>query len=169
MSKFKEFIKKVAQSISRVFKSLTTVAKKSVSLAVKIVDKIKEFDTNNPGVADFLTGLTKTKADDRALAAVRAKLPEIFIKLRLVDTTLGLPDHEIIIAGIKELQKLEGIERNMMLNNLAIWITDAAADGEITWDELAMLPKWYYDNLKEDDVDTDIEDADGDGIPDSQQ
>lgn len=152
----KRFIKNVAKAISNLFKGLTKVAKKAVDLAVKVVNEIKNFDAENPQAINFITALIPGDVDDKIVAAVRAKLPKIMISLKLVDETLKLSDTEIIIAGIKELQKLKGIQRNITLNSLAILIADVAADGRITWDELSMLVKWYYDNVANKDVDTTI-------------
>lgn len=155
---FKTFISGIAQAVSKLFKNLTKVAKKSVDIAIKVVDEIKQFDAEHPEAVNLLTALIPGDADNRIAENIRAKLPEIMLKLKLVDETLELPDAQILIAGIKALQSMEGIYKNATLNSLAILITDAAADGKVTWDELALLPKWYYDNVAVEDVDTTIED-----------
>lgn len=153
----KSWFKEVGQVISRIFRMLTKASKKAVDVAIRVVDEIKSFDTAHPEAANLIAALIPGDVDDKIVAKIRAKLPEIMTKLRLADATLQLSDLEIILAGIKALQSLEGVYRKTALNSLAILITDVIADGKITWDELAMLPKWYYDNVADDDVDTDLD------------
>lgn len=156
----KSILHGIGQWIANIFKGMEPIAKKAVAIGVQVTNAIKEFDTNNPGVADIITKLIPGTADDKAAEAIRAKLPEIMVELKLVDATLGLTDpDEIVAAGIKAIQQLSGDYKSSFLNSLSIILTQVAADGKIDWDDAVYLGKWFYDHENVPEVDTSVEEA----------
>lgn len=165
----KNVLKDVGQWISRLFKKLLPAVKRAVDTAVKVTSAIKDFDTTNSGVVDIITKIIPGDTDDKVVAKVREKLPEVMLQLKLIDTTLNLTDpQEIVAAGIKTIQQMSGDYRSATLNSISIVLSMVAADGKLDWNDAVYLVKWYYDNVDNEDVDTSL-DSDGDGVPDKEE
>jgi len=154
----KKFFKMIGHFFSNLWHSLQPKLKQAVAIAVEVTNAIKEFDSEHPGAVDAITHLIPGKYDDAIVGRVREALPDIMIKLRLVQATEGLTDpNEIVKAGIAVLQSFDGMVKNTAYNSLVQFITDAAADGKLDWNDLAYLPKWLYDHDKDNEVDTTVE------------
>lgn len=154
----KKLFKIIVHALSLAWEWLKPIEKKAVSWAVEITNAVKEFDTEHPEAADIITKIIPGDIDDVIKERIRAALPDIMIKLRLIQATEGLTDPaEIVLAGAKVLQSFEGLVRNTAYNDFVIFLTDAAADGQIDWKDLAYLPKWKYDNDPDPEVDTAVE------------
>jgi len=154
----KSFLHGIGQFFANLFSKLEPVLKKAVAVGVTITDAIKNFDTAHPELTDIITKLTKGTGDDKAVALVREKLPDIMIELRLVDATLGLTDpDEIVAAGVKVIQQLSGDYKSAFLNSLSIIIAQVASDGKLDWDDAVYLLKWYYDHKDVEEVDTTVD------------
>lgn len=143
----KTFLQRIWESISHLFGGLLEIEKKAVHIGVQVVDAIKNFDTNNPIVADILTSIIPGTLDDDIKNKLREALPKIVIELRLVDAASGLTDpNEIMLAAVKVIQQLSGDYRSSFLNELSIIASEVASDGKLTWDDAAYILKWYYDH-----------------------
>ncbi len=154
----KSILRDIGQWISNIFKKFDPVAKKAVSIAVDIVDAIKNFDTATPFVGNLIAQLIPGDADDKIIAAIRAKLPQIVIELKLVDETLGLTDpEEIVLAAIKVIKQLDGDYKSSFLHSLAVILTQVAADGKIDWSDAIYVVQWFYDHKDDDEVDTTVD------------
>lgn len=117
--------------------------KDAIHIGVLVVENIKNF-VDSPS-ADILTVLIPGDTDDQVKNWLRAKLPDILIKLRLVDSTLGLTDPvEITAAAIKVLQDLDDDIKSAFLHDLAILIAQVAADGKLSWSDGVYILQWYY-------------------------
>lgn len=154
----KSFLHKIGQFFSNLFKSLTGIAKKAVAIGVEVTNAIKEFDALHPEAANLLTALIPGHVDDDIKNKIRAELPLIMVKLKLVDSALDKTDVEILLAGIQAIQDLTGSQRSVFLNSLSVLIAEVAADGEVDLDDLLYLQKWYYENAPKEDIDTNVED-----------
>ena len=142
----KSFFKKITSFFSKLFHSLLPELKEAVKFGVVLVNKIKEFDAAHPEVADVLTAIIPGDWDDKLKERVRAELPKILVELKLVDSTLGLSDNEIVLAGIKALTELSARAKAPFLNSLSQLIAQVAADGKLDWDDVVYLEKWVYDH-----------------------
>lgn len=148
-------LRDIGNWISKKWKSLTPIAKKAIGIAVDVTTAIKLFDTASPQIADIITRLIPGDKDDKAVALIRAKLPLVMLELKLVDETLGLTDpEEIVLAGIKVIQQMQGDYKWGTLNNLSIILARIAADGKLDWNDAVYLAKYFYDNDPNPDNDT---------------
>lgn len=153
----KSFLQSIAHFISRIWKDMTPIAKKSVAIAVSVVDAIKKFETDNPNIINFITSTIPGDVDEKIVAAIRAELPKAVVELKLIDATLGLTDpNEIVVAATKVIQQMSGDYKSATLNSLAIILTRVAADGKIDWADAVYLGKWFYDHKDNEEVDTTI-------------
>lgn len=156
----KSILHGIGQFFSTLWKRMQPGAKKAVDFAVNAVDNIKNFDASNGALTDIITHLIPGDADDKAVADVRAQLPEIMTSLKLVDATLGLTDpNEIVAAAVKTLQEVSGHYRVAFLNSLSMIIATVAADGKLDINDATYLLKWYYDHKDQAEVDTSIHEA----------
>lgn len=153
----KKFFKMIGHFFANLWNSLQPTLKQAVDIAVNVTNSIKEFDTAHPDAVNIIANIIPGTYDDAIVARVRAALPDIMLKLRLIKETEGLTDpNEIILAGVKVLQSFEGMVKNTAYNSLVQFITDAAADGKIDWNDLAYLPKWKYDHNPDPEINTDV-------------
>lgn len=145
----KSIIHAIGGFFAHLFAGLLPELKAAIHIGVTITDAIKNFDANNPSVADIITSIIPGNVDDKIKDTLREKLPQIVVELKLVDATLGLTDpNEIVAAAVKVLQQLSGDYRSAFLNSLSIIIAQVAADGKLDWNDAVYLLKWYYDHKK---------------------
>lgn len=153
----KSILHDIGQFISNLFKKIDPVAKTAIDFAIKVVEGIKNFDTSVPFVGDLITKLIPGDADDKIVALVRAKLPQIVIELRLVDSTLGLTDpNEILMAAIKVIQQLDGDYKSSFLHDLAVLIARVGADGKLDWSDAIIIAEWFFKHKDDPSVDTTV-------------
>lgn len=139
----KTFISKLLEAIAKIWQSLSTEVKKDATLASEILNDIKS---------------------GKAYATVMEALPEetqikVTKFLNSAAEGLGLVKDAASAESIWQaifttINTHEGLHRNVFLNSLSLYLTDALSDGKLDWDDLILLPKWVYDNVinkKEDD------------------
>ena len=143
----KSFFQGIFATIARLFEGLVPELKKAVDIAYHVTNSIKSFDASMPIVGDLLSHLLPAHIGEEVIDTLRVKLPEIVVKLRLVDVTLGLTDpNEIMQAALKVIESMDGQTKNIFLNSLSIMIAQEAADGHLAWDVAAYTGKWYFDH-----------------------
>lgn len=129
--------------IKSLFNSLPAELKTAVHIAVQLTENIKNF-VDSP-LADVLTAIIPTTADDMVKQWLRLRLPGILTELRLVEATLGLTDPaEITAAAIKVIQGLTGDTKSAFLHDLSIMVAQVAADGKLTWSDGVYILEMYY-------------------------
>ena len=115
----RSFFNGIFATIARLFEGLVPELKKAVDVAYHITNTIKNFDATTPFVGDLLSHLLPNHIGEEAVNILRNKLPEIVVKLRLVDVTLGLTDpNEIMQAALKVIESMDGQTKNIFLNSL---------------------------------------------------
>lgn len=148
----KKILKKIADFIRRLFINISPFLQKAVAIGADVSERIKNFDTANPVVADIITGLIPGTVDDAVKARLREFLPKIAVQLRLVQAAQGLKDpNEIMLAAVKVVQQMDKDYRSGFLHNFAVLAAKVAADGKLSWSDAVFLMEWYYTNqLKKD-------------------
>lgn len=144
----KKFIKKILRVIAGFFQKLPKHSKKVLHAVVEVTEAIKEFDTKNPHIADFITAIIPGGVDDLIKDRIRKALPDIMIKLRLVDESLGLTDPAAIVKkGAELLQSMNpnSDERKAFLRDIATLLARAAEDWKIDWQDAVYSVQWYKD------------------------
>lgn len=163
------FFAKVWKGIKNLFKDLSPKAKWAIHFGATFVDQVKS-GVENP-FAGLLTQLIPGDNDDKILALVKANITPIAVNLKLIDaaTATGLTPEEVTAKLTEAVQSIDKDYRKDFYNTLAIRVALAAADGDVTWDELQHTMKWYYDTKLSkgkpftgedfDDDDDDVQDA----------
>lgn len=143
----RSFFNGIFAAIASLFHGLVPELKKAIDIAYQVTNSIKSFDSSMPLVGDLLSHLLPSHLGEEVINILRLKLPEIVVKLRLVDVTLGLIDpNEIMQVAIKAISAMDGQTKNVFLNSLSIMIAQEAADGHLAWDVAAYTGKWYFDH-----------------------
>lgn len=140
-------LKSIWAAISSLWNNLESELKVAIHIGVDVTQAIKTFDDNNPEVADIITTLIPGDVDDKIKNSIRAALPNILIKLRLVDAAAqaGSPQ-DIVRSAIAVIKSLDPSINGNFLDGLSIAIAQVTADGKLTWNDAKYLLKWYYDN-----------------------
>ena len=140
----KTFFTKLWASIKSIFAKLKPHIKDAVHYGVVIAEAFQQYEDGPLG--DFISSILKGQALE-VQEVIKAKLPEILIKMRLVDASLqgGTPE-EVVAAAVEVFKSIDPNYKPGFLNELAVQITMVVSDGEITWDEGQTLIKWYYDH-----------------------
>lgn len=144
----KSFTHSILSFVAHLWENLKPEFKKYVHIGVDVAQKIKDFDTANPMVADILASFIPNGVGQEIEAKLRAALPVIIDKLKLIDgNNLSTQDAtKFILDNIEALNKLTGLDKKIKMDNLAKLITDVVADGKLDWKDLAYVTKYYYDN-----------------------
>lgn len=133
-------IKWVRNILGKIFDWIKPKAKDAISI-VNFLKNIVESD-----VAGVLVGFTKTKADDIALAYLRAHLPSILEKMELSYLFASTNNvDEIIEKFVAYLKEKGKYEKGVNYREVGAFLLEALADdGKIDHDEaLAIITAWY--------------------------
>jgi hypothetical protein len=139
------WLKKIWKAIQTLFNRIPAELKTAIHIGVEITENLKNF-VESP-VSDILTTLIPGETDDRIKAILRKALPTLLIQLKLADScSKAASPEEITSCAIKTLQSLTGDLKSAFLHNLAVLISQVAADGKLTWQDGASIMEWYYQN-----------------------
>ncbi len=136
MSKFKDFIKHLLEAIASLWHSLSAEVKKDATLASQLLNDIKE--------GKLYEDVVSLLPED-----VQVKVAKFLNSVNgvVVEAGTAASNETIWQALAKAINTHEGLHRNVFLNSLSLYLTDALSDGKLDWDDLIMLPKWVYDNV----------------------
>lgn len=146
---FLGFIGRFLQWIGRIFKKVGDVADDLMPKIIDLVNNIKNFDTTNPEFADFLTSIIPGDWDDELKAKARIVVPQVLTQLISVKECLDKPDDEALICIVAKIQTALPDVRMVNLSNLAVLITKAMADDEITVPELLGIVQYVFEHNDE--------------------
>ncbi|WP_462266096.1 hypothetical protein [Mucilaginibacter sp.] len=135
-------INKITSWVKSLFQHLPPDTKAAVSTAVEITERIKQY-INSP-VADLITALIPGKADDLAVVALRAALPQLLTQLQLTQNCINGDGATLVHCGLQTLNRLSKPVQNVFLHSLSVLLAQVAADGRLTWPEGVLLLEWYY-------------------------
>ncbi|KAA5532639.1 hypothetical protein F0919_17820 [Taibaiella lutea] len=139
------FLKKIWEGIKDLFDGLLPELKQAIHIGVTVVENIKNV-IDNP-VVDILTAIIPTDIDDKVKEWLRAELPNILKKLKLVEACSDETDpNRILQCALKTLEELDGDFKSAFLHDLSILIAQVAADGKLDWKDATYLLQWYYDH-----------------------
>lgn len=136
------FLEKLLKAIARLFSKLPADTKAALNIGVLVVENLKAVIES--GAVDILTALIPGAADDLVKEWLRAELPNILIKMRLVDAALGLTDPEAIAKAAVDTFRSVGAISDKDAHDLSIMAAMVAADGKLTWSDGVHLMEYYY-------------------------
>ncbi|RVU01081.1 hypothetical protein EOD41_10730 [Mucilaginibacter limnophilus] len=147
MKKLLKVLSGIVTWIKNLFAELPADLKKAVELGVIVTENLKLL-IDSP-VADVATALIPGNADDKVKDWLRANLPGILVKLKLIAAfNVHEPFEQIILRASKAIQDLDTDAKSAFLHNLAILIAKARADGKLTWSDGVYLLEWVYQERK---------------------
>jgi fatty acid-binding protein DegV len=144
-------MKKLLNSIKNWWERVTgkaiEIMRPNAKAAYTLVNAIKKI-VESPALSAIVL-LTKTKADDAALAAARAILPQIAEKLLVADIIMSHPTpSQIIEALIDYLRKQNKDVRAAFYIVLAGKINEALADGKMTLAEAVSIGQIIFEETQ---------------------
>jgi len=155
MSFIGRVIRGIVKIVTSIFKGLSKEIKQLVPIAIAIGDAVK-LAIDNPisgSLIQFLLDAVKTaipgKFDDAiidaAFAKLKANLGKILIDLRLVESIAETDDPEEMLKLILAQFKFSSdTQYNLFIHDFVILVTEAVADGELTWTEILSIQEVLY-------------------------
>lgn len=141
----KSFFIKIWTAVKSLFNQFPSEIKVAVHIAVSITENFKAF-IDSP-IADMMTFIIPGDVDDKLKILLRAQLPIILTKLKLVDANVDDTDlNAIIDSAIETLKKTTPEIKAAFLHNLAVLLSQIAADGKLSWSDGVCVVEWYYKN-----------------------
>ena len=151
--KLKTFLERVWRGIEKAFKKLDAGSQKLVPAAIDITNSLKniiEKGTASGNIVDTLTSIIPGTVDDKAVRIGRTYLPQLLIKLTLIDqiNKEGSLEDKCNLA-IERIKLFDNDQKELFYDGLARKLLQYMSDGKLSWREVGYLVKWYYDNKKE--------------------
>ena len=140
--KIPSWLTNIWKAIQSLFNGIPSELKSAIHIGVVVTENIKTF-VESPA-ADILTAIIPGNVDDGIKNLLRANIPDILTKLKLVDECAKSTPEEITACAVKHLQEVTGNLRGVFLHNLSVLIAQVAADGKLTWQDGAYIMEWYY-------------------------
>lgn len=137
------FLSKLWVGIKSLFASLPAEIKTAIHIGVLVTENLKAF-VDSP-LADVLTAIIPGQVDDVVKTLLRAELPGLLIKLRLVDASWQTADPALIFSkAAAAFKELDPSVQPGILHNLSILIAQMLSDGKLTWSDGVYVLQWYY-------------------------
>src|SRR5205085_1190903 len=116
--KLAKWLAGIWKGISKIWNKAEDSIKQLTPIAIEVVQKVKLF-LDSP-VADVITALIPGNIDDVIKEKLREKLPDIIIKMQLIDSIANVEDTNEQLAIILEKLKLSSDEaQNVFYHGLA--------------------------------------------------
>lgn len=140
----KSVLHSIVAFVSHIWGVASAAEKKFIHAGVLVTEAIKNFDDNNPQIADFVTAMIPGTVDDAIKEKLREGLPKVLVQAKLVDESTT--DAELLKNSAEAIKNLTGLDLKLKLDELAKRITDLVGNGKIPWSQLAYMVKYYYDH-----------------------
>lgn len=129
-------------------------SKKFLELASTIVNFIKTTDANNPELLDALVAIIPGTWDDYLLQKLRAHLPTIVTKMKLVTDEADKTPDAIFADAVKLIQSMEKEYAATTLGALWIHISNVLTDNGVSLKDLQKIQQAWYDEIGKDSIPT---------------
>lgn len=142
---FKRIFSGLAIFFRNVFTKARAIAEKVIPVGIEAVEIIKKF-VDSPATP-LLTALIPGGVDDMIAIKLREILPDILLKLRIAEECAKKTSNdEIIQCAIEALKKYHPTAQKAYYLTIASMISEALADGKLSWSEVVMITQYTYDN-----------------------
>ena len=139
------FISKIWGKIATLFGSIPAELQQSIHIGVVVTENLKKL-VDSP-VADVLTAIIPGDIDDKIKQTLRAVLPSLLVRLKLIESTSQSDDPATLMKNaIAAFQALDPGVAPAFMHSLSVLIAQAASDGKLTWSDGVYLLQWYYQN-----------------------
>lgn len=123
-----------------------------LKLASGIVNFIKNVDADHPEILNALVAVIPGNFDNYLLDKLRASLPSIVVKMKLVLDEAGKTPDEIFAASVKLIQSMEKEYMATTLGALWIHISNVLTDNGVSLKDLQKLQQVWYDEIGKNEV-----------------
>jgi hypothetical protein len=145
-------------NISNIFESIAGWAKNFISkilpssqkflkLASGIVNFIKTADTSHPEILNALVAVIPGSFDNYLLDKLRAALPSIVVKMKLVSDEAGKTPDEIFADAVKLIQSMDSEYRATALGSIWIHLANILTDSGVSQSDLQKIQQAWYDEI----------------------
>lgn len=142
---FKKIWKGISVFFNRVFARARHIAEKVIPVGIEVVEKMKLL-MDSP-IPPLLTALIPGQVDDAIAEKIKAVLPQILLQLKIADEcSKKATNDEIIQCAIAHLKQYHPGARKAYYLTIASMLSEALADGKLTWSEIVLLTQYTYDN-----------------------
>lgn len=125
----------------KIFGRLTPEQKAIVKVASDVINAIKSGQDYDTAIEGVLTVIPEELREQFMSNIVR-----VLFEADLIDSPNYTIREAIVHAGEKAKELKGLLLHKVKLNNLGIFLIDVFADGNIGWDDLAHLPKLFFDH-----------------------
>lgn len=145
--KIGKWLSGIWKGISKIWHKANDEVKKLAPVAIAVVQNVKKF-IDSP-VADVITALIPGNVDDVLKEKLREKLPDIIIKMQLINAVAGMEDTNEQLRVILENLKLSADEaQNVFYHGLASLVLESLSDGKLSWSEATVIAEYYYTHIE---------------------
>lgn len=134
------------KGITKIWDKAESSVKKLAPAAIAVVQNVKKF-IESP-VADVITALIPGDIDEKLREKLRQHLPELIIKMQLVEAVAGIEDSNEQLKTIFEKLKLSSNDaQNVFYHGLASLILEKLSDGKLSWSDATIISEYYYQHV----------------------
>jgi hypothetical protein len=142
---FKRLFTGIGRFFSDAFGKARKVAEEVIPVGIEVVEKIK-LVMDSP-LAPVITALIPGQVDDLVAAKVKEYLPDILLKLKIADEcSKKATNDEIIQCALAHLRQYHPTARKAYFLTIASMLSQALADGKLSWAEIVMITQYTYEN-----------------------
>lgn len=144
------FLKKLFESIKKLFSGLKLKSKVWVHIAVETVQEIKK--AMDSPVPDVLTTMIKGEWDDKTKNVIREWVPKVLLQLNMVEVITNITDtNEQLNAILAKIKLADKETRNIIWHGLGSLIIEKLSDGKFSWADSIAVAQYYYDHILDTD------------------
>jgi hypothetical protein len=148
-----KLMKKVLKWIRETWENLDKAVGKAIPVATAIVQGLKTAVENDQvmyllEIIKFaIPGNTDDKIIDKAMELAKKYIPEIAIRLKIINSIAGIADtNEQMLAVVEALKGANKDTQSDYWHELAAQVLKALSDGKITLGEAGVLVEYHYKN-----------------------
>ncbi len=136
-------MKKIINWIMAIFNRTRVYVLKYVQPSVALVENLKT--AMDSSLVDLLTAVIPGNLDDVIVAKMRQYLPIILQDLKIAEKCASLTDpNEILKCALEALKTYDTKSQYVYLAGIAQKLTDALADGKLSWSEIVSMVEYTY-------------------------
>lgn len=142
---FKRLFSGLSRFLRKLFARARVLAETVIPVGIDVVENLKLL-LDSP-ITPLITTLIPGQVDDVIAEKIREALPKILLNLKIADECTKMQSNDAIIqCAIKHLKAYHPTARKAYYLNIASMLSEALADGKLTWSEIVLLTQYTYDN-----------------------
>lgn len=140
-------MRKISQFLKKLFARTKYLIQKYVKPSIEVVELLKAA-IESPAVP-ILTAIIPGKIDDAIAGELRWLLPEVLKVLGYADECINSKNGDTVLqCAIAKIRLLSDPARKAAWHSIAAYLSQALADGKLTWSEAVHLAEMTYNEAK---------------------